>query len=168
MRSYRVSLALLGVLFLGIPTLTYALFDQNLRYTDRGTAVTELQQFLIERGLLEKGSATGYFGKLTLKAVQNFQTLKGITPVSGFFGPLTRTAAHATAPTPTYPADTRPAANCVEFRTDHFSGWKCPTPPPLTRPCVPYEAPELCGAGMKTTTDTYDWSGCFVPTCVSQ
>ncbi len=36
------------------------------------------------------GNETNYFGGLTLAAVKKYQVLKGITPVSGYVGPLTR------------------------------------------------------------------------------
>lgn len=62
----------------------------NLSYRSRGEQVTLLQNALIERGYLS-GSATGFFGVLTLKAVKDFQRANNITP-TGFVGPLTRAA----------------------------------------------------------------------------
>jgi peptidoglycan hydrolase-like protein with peptidoglycan-binding domain len=46
---------------------------------------------------------TTYFGSLTRSAVKSYQTMKGISPVSGYVGPLTRAALNnSTAPsTPT-------------------------------------------------------------------
>lgn len=44
----------------------------------RGTGVENLQNFLIQKGLLAPGSATGYFGPLTRSAVQKFQASAGI------------------------------------------------------------------------------------------
>lgn len=54
--------------------------DQNVR---------DLQQFLIERGYLKNGSATGNFLSLTREAVQKFQNANGV-PVTGTFDLKTR------------------------------------------------------------------------------
>lgn len=58
--------------------------DQNVR---------DLQQFLIERGYLKKGSATGNFLSHTREALQKFQNANGV-PVTGVFDLKTREAAH--------------------------------------------------------------------------
>jgi peptidoglycan hydrolase-like protein with peptidoglycan-binding domain len=64
----------------------------NVRHSDRDVAakgaVSRLQDFLRERGHLQSES-TGYFGPMTLAAVQKFQRENGIEP-TGFVGPLTR------------------------------------------------------------------------------
>ncbi len=60
----------------------------NLSIRSRGEQVVALQTILIQKGYLT-GSATGYFGVLTLKAVKDFQRANNITP-TGFVGPLTR------------------------------------------------------------------------------
>ena len=65
-------------------------FQKNFGYRARGIDVTKLQTLLIERGFMS-GSATGYFGVQTLKAVKDLQKTYSITP-TGFLGPLTRTA----------------------------------------------------------------------------
>jgi peptidoglycan hydrolase-like protein with peptidoglycan-binding domain len=88
-----VSVAISSLLL--APALALAAFDIDLRQGARGTAVVELQQFLIVQGHLATGNATGYFGVRTLAGVKAFQAAKGIQPVSGFFGPLTRAAAKA-------------------------------------------------------------------------
>jgi peptidoglycan hydrolase-like protein with peptidoglycan-binding domain len=54
--------------------------------------VQRLQEFLINRGYLNITQATGNYYTLTLAAVKAFQRAKGITPVSGYFGPKTRQA----------------------------------------------------------------------------
>ena len=55
-----------------------------------GTDVTALQQFLITQGVLSAGSATGYFGLLTEKAVQTLQSKASLvssgTPATTGFG----------------------------------------------------------------------------------
>ncbi len=43
-----------------------------------GAAVTALQKFLVNQGLLSIDSVTGFYGALTQSAVQNFQTQQGV------------------------------------------------------------------------------------------
>lgn len=63
---------------------------RTLSFGSRGTDVVSLQRFLIARGLLSPDSATGYFGRATEKAVQEWQSRNGIvssgTPDSTGFG----------------------------------------------------------------------------------
>lgn len=67
--------------------------NNNLRYRDRDIykngEVSALQDFLQGKGYLNN-EPTGYFGLLTLSAVKNFQGAYGITPISGYVGPITR------------------------------------------------------------------------------
>ncbi len=91
----RWALSIISAVLLVTPSLAFASFDHNLGLGDRGQDIVSLQQFLIAQGLLATDNATGYFGRLTLSAVQDFQYQKNITPVSGFFGPLTRAKANA-------------------------------------------------------------------------
>ncbi len=72
-------------------------FVQNLSFRMRSVAVSNLQQFLVSQGLLAADLVTGYFGPKTLAAVKAFQRQQSITPVSGFFGPLTRVKANSVA-----------------------------------------------------------------------
>jgi hypothetical protein len=72
-----------------VPSLSFASIDSNLRYGSRGQKVTELQEFLIDKGFLQ-GTATGNFYSLTLKAVKAFQSANNISP-TGYVGLLTRT-----------------------------------------------------------------------------
>jgi peptidoglycan hydrolase-like protein with peptidoglycan-binding domain len=72
---------------------------RNLGRGSRGTDVSTLQGFLISAGLLENGSATGYFGLLTEHAVQGWQAAHGLiasgspsTTGYGAVGPRTRAA----------------------------------------------------------------------------
>jgi hypothetical protein len=60
----------------------------NLRYGNSGVEVTNLQNFLIEKGYLT-GSSTGFFGKLTQSAVKKFQTESGL-PSTGLVMTMTR------------------------------------------------------------------------------
>jgi len=65
-------------------------FSRNLDIGSEGADVTALQTLLIEQGHLAAGNAVGYFGPLTRAAVERFQQAHGISPVSGYVGPLTR------------------------------------------------------------------------------
>lgn len=85
-------IAVVGIM--ALPSLTFASFDRNLKYGMRGNDVSDLQEVLIDQGCLT-GSATGYFGLLTLKGVKCFQTKNNIQPVSGFFGALSRGVANS-------------------------------------------------------------------------
>lgn len=79
----------LALSFLLTSSVSAAEFNTNLKYGSKGNDVTRLQEFLTEQGLYN-GPITGNFFSLTLKAVKAFQARESITPVSGFFGSLTR------------------------------------------------------------------------------
>lgn len=95
-KKYQTISILSLLLFLFTPFWVSAenrLFDVSLKYGMLNSAeVTKLQNFLIERGLLNV-SATGNFLSLTLNAVTTFQREQGIE-TTGYFGPLTRAAAN--------------------------------------------------------------------------
>jgi peptidoglycan hydrolase-like protein with peptidoglycan-binding domain len=83
------------------PTIAHT-FSHDLSPYSRSSEVTVLQNFLITRGYLASGNATGYFGPLTTTALQNFQRAQGIvtsgTPATtgfGNFGPQTRQAVNS-------------------------------------------------------------------------
>ncbi|MFA5413770.1 MAG: peptidoglycan-binding domain-containing protein [Patescibacteria group bacterium] len=83
---------ILSLLFL--PLLASASFDANLYYgLQNNNSVKEMQEFLTDQGVYS-GPITGNFYSLTLKSVKDFQSKENITPVSGFFGPLTRQRAN--------------------------------------------------------------------------
>lgn len=65
-------------------------FTVDLQVGSAGPDVTALQTALMEGGYLTIPATTGTFGPLTLAAVKNYQAAKGITPQSGYVGPLTR------------------------------------------------------------------------------
>lgn len=77
-----------SLLTLSAVAVSYASIDKNLKYGQRDKEVTELQEFLIDKGLL-KTTPSNFFGLLTLKAVKVYQTSAGISP-TGFVGALTR------------------------------------------------------------------------------
>lgn len=86
-----------------------ARFDRDLYYGLRGDPeVVRLQDFLRERGFFTFAQSTGNFFGLTRSAVQQFQAAQHISPVSGYFGPLSRAAANkllGAAPAARAPAD---------------------------------------------------------------
>jgi hypothetical protein len=71
-------------------------FTADLSSGTKGNSeVKRLQEFLISKGYLESGFNTGNYLSLTVQAVKDYQTAKGITPVAGYFGPKTRAAVNA-------------------------------------------------------------------------
>jgi hypothetical protein len=76
-------------------------FSRSLTVGSRGADVTELQAMLYANGFLSV-SPTGYFGALTKAALAKWQGSVGITPASGYFGPITRgyIASHGTGGMP--------------------------------------------------------------------
>jgi peptidoglycan hydrolase-like protein with peptidoglycan-binding domain len=72
------------------PISTNYIFTSALGLGSTGTEVTQLQNKLISLGYYN-GSATGYYGSLTEKAVKTFQAAKGIAQL-GTVGPQTRAA----------------------------------------------------------------------------
>lgn len=70
-------------------SITYASLDHNIKYGQSGNQVSELQEFLSDKGFL-KATPTGFFGLLTLKAVKDYQTSVNV-PSTGYVGILTRT-----------------------------------------------------------------------------
>jgi len=102
MKKYHIGfLVLLGTLIFGASVLAQGDVDpnpraeecvsinRNLRYRDRVAEVFTLQDFLQSQGYLNS-EPTGFFGILTRQAVMDFQNANGITPASGYVGPITR------------------------------------------------------------------------------
>lgn len=71
-----------------MPFVASAEIINNLRYGSVGPEVTELQEFLIDKGFLT-GNATGNFYSLTKSAVIKYQSSISL-PATGFVGPMTR------------------------------------------------------------------------------
>ncbi len=71
-------------------------FTRNLELWDGGVDVKNLQEFLISQASgsaaqkLKTHGVTEMFGSLTLDALIEFQKSVGISPASGYFGPITR------------------------------------------------------------------------------
>lgn len=76
---------LLALIF---PSLGLA-FESDLKYGSSGPEVAELQEFLTDKGFYS-GPITGSFYSLTRSAVIKFQGAYNITPMYGYFGPMTR------------------------------------------------------------------------------
>ncbi len=74
-------------------------FTRNLARNMSDVDVRTLQQILNAQGFIVAASGAGspgnetlYFGTATEAAVKKFQAAQGISPISGYVGPLTRTA----------------------------------------------------------------------------
>lgn len=74
------------------------MFNSDLTVGATGSEVVALQQFLAGKGFLTMpaGVAMGYFGQLTKTAVAAYQASVGL-PATGFFGPMSRAKANASA-----------------------------------------------------------------------
>lgn len=79
------------LVFFLIPSVSFANFDNNLKYGSKGDSVTELQEFLTNGGWYS-GPVTGNFYSLTLAGVKRFQTANSL-PITGYFGPMSRAVA---------------------------------------------------------------------------
>ncbi len=64
-------------------------FTRNLTIGSRGEDVKSLQQFLKEQGFFNR-EITNYFGLITKNSLIQYQKKAGISPASGYFGPITR------------------------------------------------------------------------------
>ena len=81
----------LSLALLVLPMVAFASLDTNLYYGVKNQSqVRELQEFLIDKGLLTS-EATGNFYSLTLKAVKKYQELQSL-PQTGYVGTMTRGA----------------------------------------------------------------------------
>ncbi|MFZ1074905.1 MAG: peptidoglycan-binding protein, partial [Minisyncoccia bacterium] len=78
-----------GILF--VPLISFASFSSDLHYGSSGQDVSALQQFLSDQGYFS-GSITGNFYQRTRDALSHFQRDHGISPDTGYFGPVTRAA----------------------------------------------------------------------------
>ena len=124
----------LGVLSIGsivIPHTSFATsscvtlttsFTKGASDTSTNKSVSQLQGFLFTQGLLSS-QPTGYFGSLTFKAVQAFQTANHLAAI-GVVGPLTRVAiqkqscvATSTPPAPTESAPSTHASTVGQTET---------------------------------------------------
>jgi len=67
-------------------------FTRDLTLGSTGSDVVKLQNFLEEQGHLTipAGVAKGYFGASVKAALAQYQAANGISPASGYFGPITK------------------------------------------------------------------------------
>ena len=72
-------------------------FTRDLSVGSVGSEVRALQEFLNQRGFIVSSDGPGspgqeseYFGEKTRQALIRYQQVNGITPASGYFGPITR------------------------------------------------------------------------------
>ncbi len=93
---YRL-LILTAFLFFSAALPTRADFMRDLTLGSIGADVQELQQFLNSHGAQIAASGAGssgnestYFGSLTKSALSKWQAANGVSPASGYFGPITR------------------------------------------------------------------------------
>ncbi len=79
------------LVFAVLPLVAFAdaTFNRNLSLGIRGADVAALQQFLTLKNVYS-GPITSFFGPMTKRAVIAFQIKEGISPASGYVGPLTR------------------------------------------------------------------------------
>lgn len=82
-----IKMVLIGFMAL-LPVISSANINNDLKYGSKGQEVTELQEFLIDKGFL-KTTATGNFYSLTKSAVMSYQSSENL-PSTGFVGPMTR------------------------------------------------------------------------------
>lgn len=108
-------LTLLAVSVALIPSLAFGAFSNDLFYSSTGPETSELQEFLTDQGVYS-GPITGNFYSLTQTAVKKFQQSNGITPVSGYFGPLSRAKANEllAASTPANESSATPVSDVAD------------------------------------------------------
>lgn len=98
----NVRLSLGGTTTGSVTSAAVHAFKGNLTVGSLGSEVRELQQFLNAHGYTVSASGAGspgnettMFGAATKAALMKYQKAMGITPASGYFGPLTRAAVNA-------------------------------------------------------------------------
>ncbi|MES2470778.1 MAG: fibronectin type III domain-containing protein [Patescibacteria group bacterium] len=65
-------------------------FTRDLTINSKGVDVIYLQKFLVKSGYLASAYVTGLFETFTQQALIKYQLAHGITPATGYFGPITR------------------------------------------------------------------------------
>lgn len=140
---------LLGLFLLPIVVSAQTVsFTNNLSYGMTGPEVSQLQEFLMTQGVLGAQYDTGNFYSLTLQAVKTFQTKEGITPVSGFVGPITRgvinailasevTSDEGNASTSTPPLDLSKTAPTTTVAPITIPDTQTQVTPPIPQPSAP-------------------------------
>ena len=66
-------------------------FTRSLTVGSQGADVTALQDYLTSTGhFIYSGGSTGRFGAVTKAALVAWQAANGVSPASGYFGPVSR------------------------------------------------------------------------------
>lgn len=78
----------LPITFTTVKDMSILSVDRNMGFSSRGEQVVALQKILLQAGYMQ-GTATGYFGPMTLQAVKAYQKKEGIM-ATGFVGVMTR------------------------------------------------------------------------------
>jgi peptidoglycan hydrolase-like protein with peptidoglycan-binding domain len=97
-------------------TLTFARY---LYFGMSGADVSQLQQFLKDKGYYTYPTLTGYFGGVTKTAVAAFQQGNGIAPLGGV-GPLTQAKLLALSSSTSVPASSSTPSSPIFTRDLHF------------------------------------------------
>lgn len=98
-------------------TTTATTYTKDLTLGSTGSEVTALQTFLVSKSFLTMpaGVSMGYFGSLTKSALAAYQASVGISPASGYFGPITRAKLNSSVvvvtPPVVTPTSTPPVVN---------------------------------------------------------
>jgi len=74
---------------LATPSTPAVSYTRQMGVGATGADVSALQSMLISKGYLMVAAPTGYFGTATQAAVVKYQAANGITPASGYVGPMT-------------------------------------------------------------------------------
>ena len=107
-------------------TANAIIFTRDLTLNAQGTDVYALQRFLNARGHTisrtgagSPGNESSIFGSLTRQALIRFQTSVGITPATGYFGPLTRAFINKLGATPPPPATVQTTPTAITTPTTY-------------------------------------------------
>ncbi len=95
LKNWGLGGILLGfLLYTNIVGAAISQFNINLAWGVKNPSeITKLQVFLTEQGVYS-GPITGNFLSQTYQAVRKFQTIQNVSPITGYFGPLTRAKAN--------------------------------------------------------------------------
>lgn len=146
-----------AILSLLVPSFAFASFDRSLKFGMSGNDVYDLQDILSESGCLTHAS-TGYFGYVTLNAVQCWQT-KNNLPSTGYFGILSRGVANRLISDAT--------ASSTEAEAQEV-GQSTPTPTQTPAPVyTPIQTSQPAQATPVTPTNTQPPAGNNAPITLS-
>jgi peptidoglycan hydrolase-like protein with peptidoglycan-binding domain len=125
-------------------------FSRVLSLGSKGADVSALQQMLKSAGFYFYPTITGYFGRLTEKALTAYQAAHGLTPV-GYTGPKTRALLNGVAGAPGSVA--QPAAPSPSASSPSSTATTATSSPPESTPLFAI-TPGYGGGGTVTTPPT--------------